>query len=89
MVVGIQFKAVFTIVYLHHRFAFSRNGQPTIVPIPNPNVTIGRARQMSATDILRVNRLYNCSTYLFTYVAYCPPSFHACMRAYKHIYLIF
>lgn len=85
MVVGIQFKAVFTIVYLHHRFAFSRNGQPTIVPIPNPNVTIGRATQMSATDILRVNRLYGCSTYLFTYVAYCPPSFRACVRACVHI----
>ncbi|KAL7405600.1 hypothetical protein ABVT39_003824 [Epinephelus coioides] len=42
------------------RFAFSRNRQPTIVPIPNPNVAIGRATQMSATDILRVNRLYRC-----------------------------
>lgn len=44
----------------YDRFAFSRNRQPTIVPIPNPNVTIGRAQQMSATDILRVNRLYQC-----------------------------
>ncbi|XP_055010588.1 low choriolytic enzyme-like isoform X2 [Boleophthalmus pectinirostris] len=42
------------------RFAFSRNRQPTIIPIPNPNVAIGRATQMSPTDILRVNRLYNC-----------------------------
>ncbi|XP_008296657.1 high choriolytic enzyme 1-like [Stegastes partitus] len=44
------------------RFAFSRNRQPTIIPIPNANVTIGRATQMSATDILRVNRLYRCNT---------------------------
>ncbi|XP_049451388.1 low choriolytic enzyme-like [Epinephelus fuscoguttatus] len=44
------------------RFAFSRNRQPTIVPIPNPNVAIGRATQMSPTDILRVNRLYRCNT---------------------------
>ncbi|CAK6970440.1 low choriolytic enzyme-like [Scomber scombrus] len=43
------------------RFAFSSNRQPTIVPIPNPNVTIGRATQMSPTDILRVNRLYSCN----------------------------
>uniref|UniRef100_A0A672Y3C7 Metalloendopeptidase n=1 Tax=Sphaeramia orbicularis TaxID=375764 RepID=A0A672Y3C7_9TELE len=42
------------------RFAFSRNRQPTIIPIPNPNVAIGRATQMSPTDILRVNRLYAC-----------------------------
>uniref|UniRef100_A0AAQ5Z216 Metalloendopeptidase n=1 Tax=Amphiprion ocellaris TaxID=80972 RepID=A0AAQ5Z216_AMPOC len=44
------------------RFAFSRNRQPTIVPIPNENVAIGRATTMSATDILRVNRLYRCNT---------------------------
>ncbi|KAL4622891.1 high choriolytic enzyme 1-like [Arapaima gigas] len=43
------------------RFAFSRNGQATIVPIPNPNVAIGRAMEMSRNDILRINRLYNCS----------------------------
>ncbi|XP_013876646.1 low choriolytic enzyme [Austrofundulus limnaeus] len=44
------------------RFAFSRNGQPTIIPIPNPNAAIGTAREMSANDILRVNRLYECNT---------------------------
>ncbi|XP_071389732.1 low choriolytic enzyme-like isoform X2 [Centroberyx affinis] len=42
------------------RFAFSRNRQPTIVPIPDENVVIGRAEEMSATDIVRVNRLYGC-----------------------------
>ncbi|KAM9318153.1 hatching enzyme 1.2-like [Pholidichthys leucotaenia] len=42
------------------RFAFSRNRQPTIIPIPNQNVPIGRATQMSPTDILRLNRLYGC-----------------------------
>ncbi|KAI3376780.1 hypothetical protein L3Q82_000375 [Scortum barcoo] len=44
------------------RFAFSRNRQPTIIPIPNSNVPIGRATQMSPNDILRVNRLYGCNT---------------------------
>ncbi|KAJ8271525.1 hypothetical protein COCON_G00103840 [Conger conger] len=42
------------------RYAFSRNRQPTIVPIPNSNVQIGRATQMSSNDILRINRLYGC-----------------------------
>ncbi|KAL2083674.1 hypothetical protein ACEWY4_021447 [Coilia grayii] len=44
----------------YSRYAFSANRQPTIEPIPNPNVVIGRATQMSATDILRVNLLYRC-----------------------------
>ncbi|XP_028257404.1 low choriolytic enzyme-like [Parambassis ranga] len=44
------------------RFAFSRNREPTIIPIPDPNVAIGRATEMSPTDILRVNRLYRCNS---------------------------
>lgn len=44
------------------RFAFSRDREPTIVPIPDENVAIGRATEMSANDILRVNRLYTCSS---------------------------
>ncbi|XP_028453408.1 low choriolytic enzyme isoform X1 [Perca flavescens] len=44
------------------RYDFSKNCQPTIIPIPDSNVAIGRATQMSPTDILRVNRLYNCKS---------------------------
>nr|XP_046240431.1 low choriolytic enzyme-like [Scatophagus argus] len=44
------------------RFAFSRNRQPTIIPIPDNNVAIGRATAMSPIDILRVNRLYRCNS---------------------------
>ncbi|KAG7315296.1 hypothetical protein KOW79_021384 [Hemibagrus wyckioides] len=44
----------------YSRFAFSRNRQPTILPIPDNDVPIGRATEMSRNDILRVNRLY-CS----------------------------
>ncbi|KAA0723451.1 High choriolytic enzyme 1 [Triplophysa tibetana] len=40
------------------RDAFSWNRQPTIIPIPNPNVVIGEAKQMSPNDIQRINRLY-------------------------------
>ncbi|XP_057696045.1 low choriolytic enzyme-like [Corythoichthys intestinalis] len=46
------------------RFAFSRNRQPTIVPIPDENVAIGRADKMSPIDIRRVNILYQCNAYL-------------------------
>ncbi|KAK3509896.1 hypothetical protein QTP70_019379 [Hemibagrus guttatus] len=44
----------------YSRFAFSRNQEPTILPIPDNNVPIGCATEMSPNDILRVNRLY-CS----------------------------
>ncbi|XP_029437442.1 high choriolytic enzyme 1-like [Rhinatrema bivittatum] len=42
------------------RTAFSRNGRPTIVPKPDPNVAIGNRRDFSPEDITKVNRLY-CS----------------------------
>ncbi|KAI7814671.1 nephrosin precursor, partial [Triplophysa rosa] len=44
----------------YSRDAFSINRQPTIIPIPDPNVVIGEAQQMSPNDIQRINRLY-CS----------------------------
>ncbi|XP_043099846.1 six-cysteine containing astacin protease 1 [Puntigrus tetrazona] len=43
------------------RFAFSKNKQPTIIPIPDSSMSIGQAEKMSSNDILRINRLY-CST---------------------------
>lgn len=48
------------------RYAFSKNSQPTIIPIPNANVAIGRATRMSRIDILRINRLYRCNSTAFT-----------------------
>lgn len=63
MVVGVQANIVFIILSVNHRYAFSKNGKPTIIPIPNSDVSIGRATQMSPTDIRRVNRLYRCSKY--------------------------
>ncbi|KAM4618348.1 high choriolytic enzyme 2-like [Polymixia lowei] len=47
-------------VMQYHRYAFSKNNQPTMVPIPNQNVEIGKATQMSKNDITRLNRLYQC-----------------------------
>lgn len=42
------------------RYAFSKNGQPTMVPIPNANISFGNAKQMSQYDIARLNTLYKC-----------------------------
>uniref|UniRef100_A0A8B9RBW8 Metalloendopeptidase n=1 Tax=Astyanax mexicanus TaxID=7994 RepID=A0A8B9RBW8_ASTMX len=47
-------------VMQYHRTAFSKNGQATMVPIPNSNVSFGQATQMSQNDITRINRLYGC-----------------------------
>uniref|UniRef100_A0A672SPL0 Metalloendopeptidase n=1 Tax=Sinocyclocheilus grahami TaxID=75366 RepID=A0A672SPL0_SINGR len=44
----------------YSRKAFSRNNEPTMIPIPDRNVVIGEARSMSRNDILRINRLYWC-----------------------------
>uniref|UniRef100_A0A673KUA0 Metalloendopeptidase n=1 Tax=Sinocyclocheilus rhinocerous TaxID=307959 RepID=A0A673KUA0_9TELE len=48
----------------YSRKAFSRNNEPTMIPIPDGNVVIGEARSMSRNDILRINRLY-CSITFF------------------------
>ncbi|XP_037663066.1 astacin-like metalloendopeptidase [Choloepus didactylus] len=42
------------------RFAFSRRGAPTIVPLWAPHVHLGQRRNLSASDVTRVLRLYAC-----------------------------
>ncbi|XP_007558888.1 high choriolytic enzyme 1-like [Poecilia latipinna] len=52
----------FTSVMHYGKYDFTSNGQPTIEAKSNPNQQFGNARQMSANDITRVNRLYECNT---------------------------
>jgi len=40
--------------------SFSRNGQPTIVPIQNASAYIGQRIALSPIDILEVQRFYGC-----------------------------
>ncbi|XP_046720552.1 high choriolytic enzyme 1-like isoform X2 [Silurus meridionalis] len=47
-------------VMQYHKTAFSKNGLPTMIPIPDPNVPFGTATEMNNNDISRVNRLYQC-----------------------------
>ncbi|XP_008403268.1 low choriolytic enzyme-like [Poecilia reticulata] len=47
-------------VMQYERYAFSKNNLPTMEPIPNSNVSFGKATQMSQNDIDRLNRLYKC-----------------------------
>ncbi|XP_041097695.1 low choriolytic enzyme-like [Polyodon spathula] len=41
-------------------FAFTKNRNPTVLPILNPERYIGQRVGMTATDIKKVNRLYQC-----------------------------
>ncbi|XP_056463062.1 uncharacterized protein LOC130402992 [Gadus chalcogrammus] len=47
-------------VMQYERYAFSKNNQPTMIPIPNPNVAFGGSQEMSKNDIIRINNLYKC-----------------------------
>ncbi|KAE8296935.1 Low choriolytic enzyme [Larimichthys crocea] len=47
-------------VMQYHKYAFSKNNQPTMLPIPNSNVSFGNAKEMSRNDIARLNKLYQC-----------------------------
>ncbi|KAK0156145.1 High choriolytic enzyme 1 [Merluccius polli] len=46
--------------YGRYAFSKSRGVLPTIVPIPDSTVVIGKATKMSTNDIRRVNQLYQC-----------------------------
>lgn len=43
--------------------AFTRNGLRTIIPIKNSSAVIGQRIDMSKTDILEVQRYYQCVPY--------------------------
>uniref|UniRef100_A0A3Q2NVF6 Metalloendopeptidase n=1 Tax=Fundulus heteroclitus TaxID=8078 RepID=A0A3Q2NVF6_FUNHE len=51
-------------VMQYGKTAFGKNRAESITPIPDPNVPIGQREGMSDTDILRVNKLYKCWSYI-------------------------
>uniref|UniRef100_A0A3Q3X0U0 Metalloendopeptidase n=1 Tax=Mola mola TaxID=94237 RepID=A0A3Q3X0U0_MOLML len=51
----------FDSVMHYGKYAFSKNGQPTIVAKSDPYLSFGSAAQMSANDFVRLNKLYECS----------------------------
>lgn len=54
----------FISLFFLSRTAFtSEYGADTITPIPDSSVPIGQRDDMSDIDILRINRLYECSEY--------------------------
>uniref|UniRef100_A0A673NJT5 Metalloendopeptidase n=1 Tax=Sinocyclocheilus rhinocerous TaxID=307959 RepID=A0A673NJT5_9TELE len=45
------------------RYTFSEDGRPTIIPKPDPYISIGQRDGPSLTDIHKINILYNCGRY--------------------------
>ncbi|XP_029354027.1 high choriolytic enzyme 1-like [Echeneis naucrates] len=50
----------FDSVMHYSKFAFSKNGKPTILAKRDPNRDFGQSTSMTANDIARVNKLYQC-----------------------------
>ncbi|XP_060907404.1 low choriolytic enzyme-like [Labrus mixtus] len=44
--------------------AFGRRGAETITPIPDASVPIGQRDGLSKIDVIRINKLYKCSSYM-------------------------
>ncbi|XP_036605879.1 astacin-like metalloendopeptidase [Trichosurus vulpecula] len=51
----------YTSVMHYGRYAFSKNGNTTIMPLAGPDIPIGQRWNLSTSDIIRVNRLYECT----------------------------
>ncbi|KAM8857123.1 uncharacterized protein ACB058_008903 [Synchiropus picturatus] len=47
-------------------YAYSEDGEPTIVPKNNKNVKLGQATTLSPVDKMKINKLYNCAPGLHT-----------------------
>uniref|UniRef100_A0A665WSZ4 Metalloendopeptidase n=1 Tax=Echeneis naucrates TaxID=173247 RepID=A0A665WSZ4_ECHNA len=54
----------FDSVMHYSKFAFSKNGKPTILAKRDPNRDFGQSTSMNANDIARVNKLYQCCEFL-------------------------
>ena len=42
------------------RYAYSQDGEPTIVPKNSKNIKLGQASNLSHIDRLKINKLYEC-----------------------------
>ncbi|XP_024912616.1 low choriolytic enzyme-like [Cynoglossus semilaevis] len=54
----------YTSVMHYGRTAFGTLRRETITPIKDPSAPIGQRERVSATDILRINKLYRCWSYI-------------------------
>lgn len=56
------------LMYFWCRYAFSEDGGPTIIPKPDPYIPIGQRDGPSALDLHKINVLYNCGRWTYTFI---------------------
>lgn len=52
----------FDSVMHYGNFAFSNNGKPTMLGIKDPSSQFGGKKDLSETDIMQLNSLYDCTS---------------------------
>lgn len=55
------------IPFMLHRYAFSEDGGPTIIPKPDPYIPIGQRDGPSHLDLHKINTLYDCGKITYTH----------------------
>lgn len=45
------------------RYAYSQDGEPTIIPKNSKNIKLGHSSDLSRIDKMKINRLYKCGWY--------------------------
>lgn len=45
------------------RFAYSQDGQPTLIPKNSKDIKLGQALTLSPIDRMKINKLYQCGWY--------------------------
>jgi len=64
---GVQYD--YDSVMHYSKYAFTKNGNPTLMPTHPPTAQIGQRNGLSSMDILRINKLYGCGkAYILNYV---------------------
>lgn len=43
-----------------HRYSYSQDGEPTIIPKSSKKIKLGQASELSKIDRLKINKLYQC-----------------------------
>ena len=49
----------------YSKYAFSKNGNPTIIPIRTTDAELGQREGLSEHDVNRINKLYKCGKPIF------------------------
>lgn len=51
------------LMWICSRYAYSRDGEPTIIPKNSNMIKLGQSSSISRIDKLKINKLYQCGWY--------------------------